>query len=223
MRATRDLVRRRNHLRHKRAEWSAPLQKTSSQYNLGQPLGRIATPQNRRGLLERCEHRCVQQTMAVDLALVDGDEPLLADLERSSEKTAPGHAPVALALLRPIPGVGNILALVLLSEIEQIARFPRGQACVSSGRLVKSARESHGQRHGPSGKKLGNAHLQWAFSDAAVLVRKHHEPAQKDLPPLATRHGTGQALSILAHTRGRAVYCRLNQHVAFDPAQCLAP
>jgi transposase len=141
-------------------------------------VGRIATPQNRRGLLERFAHRCVQKNMAGDLALVDCDDPLLADWERYLEKIAQGHDPVSLALLRTIPGVGNILALGMRYAIEDSARFPRVQKFVSSCRLVKSARESHGKRHGPSGKKIGNAHLTWAFSEAAVLFLKHNAPAQ---------------------------------------------
>ena len=70
MRATRELLRRRHHLMHTRAELYARIQNPSSQYTLGDPVGRLATPQNRRGLLERFEHRCVQKNMAVDLALV---------------------------------------------------------------------------------------------------------------------------------------------------------
>jgi transposase len=124
--------------------------------------------------------------------------------------------------LRTIAGAGNILALVRLYEIEDIARFPRVQAFVSYGRLVKSARESNGKRHGPSGKKIGNAHLTWACSEAAVLFLKHNEPAQKYLATLATRHGKGKALSILAHTLGRAVYCMLKKPIAFDQEKFLA-
>jgi len=116
-------------------------------------------------------------------------------LERYIEKTAHSHDPVSLALLRTIPGVGKILALVMLYEIEEIARFPRVQEFVSYARLVKSAKESHGKRHGPSGKKIGNAHLTWAFSEAAVLCLKHHEPAHKYLAKLAPTHGQGKALS----------------------------
>jgi transposase len=185
-------------------------------------VGRLAKPQNRRGLLERFDHPCVQQNMALDMALVDCYDPLLAELERYIETTAHSHEPVSLALLRTIPGVGNILALVMLYEIEDIARFPRVQAFVSSSRLVKSAKESHGKRYGTSGTKIGTAHLKWAFSEAAVLFLKHNEPAQKSLAKLATRHGQGKALSILAHTLGRAVYCMLKHHVAFDQTKFLA-
>jgi transposase len=222
MRATRELLRRRNQLMHQRAELYAHIQHTASQYNLSAPLGRIAKPQNRRGLIERFDHRCVQKNTAVAVALVDCYDPLLAELERSIEKTAHGHDPVSLALLRTIPGVGNILALVMRSEIEQIARFPRVQAFVAYGRLVKSAHEAHGKRCGTSGQKLGHAHLKWAFSEAAGRFLKHNEPAQKYLAKLATRHGKGKALSILAHQRGRAVYCMLKHQVAFDQAKFLA-
>jgi transposase len=222
MRATRDLLRRRNHLMHKRAELYAHIQNTASQYNLSDPLGRIAKPQNRRGLIERFDHRCVQKNMAVDVALVDFYDRLLAELERYIEKTAHGHDPVSLALWRTIPGVGKILALVMLYEIEQIARFPRVQEFVSYCRLVKSAKESNGKRYGTSGKKIGNAHLTWAFSEAAVLFLKNNEPAQKYLAKLATRHGKGKALSILAHKLGRAVYFMLKHPVAFDQEKFLA-
>jgi transposase len=219
MRAPRDRLRRRHHLRHTRAEWFAPIQHTASQDHLGEPVGRMATPQNRRGLLERCAHGCVPQTMALDLALVDCDAPLRAEVEPSRETTARGHAPVALARWRPIPGVGTILALVLRYEIEEITRFPRVQAFVSDCRLVQSARASHGKRHGPSGKKIGNAQRPWAVSEAAGLLRKTTEPAQKSLAKLATRPGTGKALASRAHTRGRAVDQRLKPHVAFDQAK----
>jgi transposase len=110
----------------------------------------------------------------------------------------------------------------MLYEIAEIARCPRVQVCVSYCRLVKSAKESHGKRYGTSSKKIGNAHLKWAFSEAAGLLLKHHEPAQKYLAKLATRHDKGKALSILAHKLGRTVYCMLNNHVVFDQEKFLA-
>jgi transposase len=120
---------------------------------------RIAKPRNRRRLIEHFDHAGVQRHMALDLALVDFYDPLLAELEHYIEKTARGHDPVSLALLRTIPEVGNILAVVMLYEIKDITRFPQVQEFVSYCHLVKSPRESNGKRHGTSGKKIGNAHL----------------------------------------------------------------
>jgi transposase len=222
MRATRDRLRRSNQRMHQRAEVYAHIQHTASQYHLSDPLGRIATPQNRRGLLERFDHRGVQKNLAVDVALVDVYDPLLAALARDIEQIAHGHDPVALALVRTIPGVGNILALVRLDEIAQITRFPRVQAFVASCRLGKSAKESKGQRYGTSGQKLGNAPRTWAVSEAAGRLLTNNEPAQQYLATLATRHGKGKALSILAHQLGRAVYFMRKQPVAVDQAKCLA-
>jgi len=50
-----------------------------------------------------------------------------------------------------------------------IHRFPRVQDFASYARLVKCAKESAGKRPGSSGQKIGNVHLKWAFSEAAVL------------------------------------------------------
>jgi hypothetical protein len=150
------------------------------------------------------------------------DDPRLAESARSLEKTAHRYEPVALALWRTSPGVGHIPALVMLDESEDSARFPRVQAFVSDSRLVTRARESHGQRHGTRGKKIGTAPRPWAFSEAAGRLLKHNEPAHKSLATRATTHGQGQALSILAHQRGRAVYVRLTPHVAFAQATFLA-
>jgi transposase len=220
-RATRELWRRRKQRMPQRAEWSAHLQQTASQEHLREALGRIAKPQNRRGLIARVDPAGVQQHRAVDPALLDGDEPRLADVERSREQPAPGHEPVSRALLRPIPGVGTSLALVRRYAMEAIARLARLHAFGSDCRLVKRARESDGKRHGPSAKQIGHAHLQWAFSDAAVRLRQHNAPATPSLTQLATRHGQGKALALLAHTRGRAVYGMRQPPVAFAQAKCL--
>ena len=67
-----------------------------------------------------------------------------------------------------------------------------------------------------SGKKIGNAHLKWAFSEAAVLFLRNNEAGQKLLARLEKKHDKGKALSILAHKLGRAVYYMLKRKMAFD-------
>src|SRR6266566_1490984 len=72
--------------------------------------------------------------------------------------------------LDTVPGVGKILALVLLYEIHDISRFPTVQDFVSYCRLVKPKKESAGKTYGFIGAKIGNAHLKWAFSEASGAV-----------------------------------------------------
>jgi transposase len=216
MRATRDLMRRRNHFMRKRAELFAHIQNTASQYNLQDPLGRIANPQNREGVIERFDLPCVQKSIEANLAMIGTYDKVISGLERDIIQSAKNHDPVSYALLKTIPGVGRIIALNLLYEIESISRFPRVQDFVSYCRLVKCAKESNGKKYGSSGKKIGNAHLRWAFSEAAQLFLKSNEPGKKYLQKKTNKHGKGKALSILAHKLGRAVYYILKNKKAFD-------
>jgi transposase len=216
MRATRDLLRRRNHLARKRSELFAHIQNTATQYNLPEPLGRIAKPSERGEVAKKFRDPIVRAMVEVDLATIEHYEDLLGTLEHHLEKIAVGHDPVTLALLKSIPGVGKILGMVMLYEIENIARFPREQDFASYCRLVKPAKQSNGKNYGHSGKKIGNAHLRWAFGEAVVLMLKGNKPAQAVLQKLASRHGKGKALAILAHRLGRAVYYMLKNQVPFD-------
>ena len=216
MRATRDLLRRRIHLMRQRAELLAHIQNTNSQYNLPEIGKKIAYKANRAGVAERFPEPAVQKSVEVDLALIDHYDQLLRNVELSILHTAKQHNANTLYLLRTVPGIGEILSLVLLYEIHDIQRFPRVQDFVSYCRLVKCARESAGKRYGTSGAKIGNAYLKWAFSEAAVLFLRTNPAGQKYLARLEKKHGKGKALTVLAHKLARAVYYMLKRETAFD-------
>lgn len=55
-------------------------------------------------------------------------------------KSAKAHDATTLHLLRPIPGIGKILSLVILYEIHDIHRFPTSQKFCSYSRLIRPAR-----------------------------------------------------------------------------------
>ena len=216
MRATRDLLRRRMHLMRNRAELLAHIQNTNSQYNLPEIHKQLAYKANRDGVAERFSDPAVQKSIGVDLTLIDSYDRLLTNLELDLVQTAKAHDPQTFYRLRSIPGVGKILALVLLYEIHDIRRFPRVQAFVSYCRLVKCAKASAGKRYGTSGKKIGNAYLKWAFSEAAVLFLRNNPAGQKYLARIERTHGKGKALTILAHKLARAVYDMLKRDTAFN-------
>jgi transposase len=146
MRATRDLLRRRTPLMRKRAELLTPIQQTNSQYTLPEIGNKIAYKAHRDGVAERFPDPAVQQSIAVDLALIGHDDPLLRDVELSLLKTAKQHNAQTLSLLRTVPGIGEILSVVLLYAIHDITRFPRVQDCLSYCRLVKCTKASAGKR-----------------------------------------------------------------------------
>ena len=154
--------------------------------------------------------------MEGDLALITSYDALLRDVELTIVKTAKHHDAHTLYLLHTVPGIGKILSLVLLYDIHDIARFPRVQDCASYCRLAKCAKASAGKRSGTSGTKIGNAHLTWAFSEAAVLFLRDNPAGQPLLTRLERKHSKGKALTILAHTLARAVYDMLKRQTAFD-------
>jgi transposase len=214
-RATRDLLRRRMHLVRQRAELLAHVQNTNSQYNLPEMGKKIAYKANRDGVAERFPAPAVHKSIEVDLALIDYYDQLLTDLERHIVHTAKQHDANTFYRLQSMPGVGNILALVMLYAMHDLRRFPRVQDCASYCRLGTCAKESAGTRSGTSGTKIGNAYLTWAFSEAAVLLLRNNDTGQKYLVRLENKHGKGKALTVLAHKLARAVYYMLQRETVF--------
>ena len=114
-----------------------------------------------------------------------------------------------------------MLSVVLLYAIHDIARFPRVQDVLSSCRLVTCTKASAGKRYGTSGTQIGNAHLTWAFSEAAVLFLRANPAGQTSLTTLENKHGSGKALTLLGQKLGRTVYSMLQRHTAFDMGKFL--
>ncbi len=216
MRATRDLMRRRNHFMRKRAELLAHIQNTNHQYNLPAFHKSICYKGNREGIAERFSDECVRKSIEVNLSLIDHYDQLLRKLEYYINKKAKVHDPEAMFRLLSVPGIGQTLALIILYEIHDINRFPSVQDFVSYSRLVKPSKESAGKLYGHSGAKIGNAHLKWAFSEAAVLSLKQSPEIKKYKARLVKKHGKAKALTILAHKIGRAVYYMLKRKEVFS-------
>ena len=223
MRETRDLLRRRLHLVRKRGQLLAHLQNLRHTYNRGAFEKRIAYPSNRQGVVAHfAGEPMVQANAALDLSLLDHYDKLLVELERRLVRQAKKEAQNGFHLLLSIPGIGRVLAMTIVYELHDVKRFERVQQFASYARLVKCAKESAGKRKGTSGAKMGNVHLKWAFSEAAVLFVRHSAEAKLLLARLTKRHGKGKALSILAHKIGRAAYYVLAREKPFDAAKFFA-
>jgi transposase len=216
MRATRDLLRRRNHLTRKRADLISHILNTNSQYNMEPFEANISYKRNRDGVAEQFVDPDVRMSMKADLELIALLDDLKNRLELHVVRNAKNHDPQALYRLRTVPGIGPIISLVILYEIGDINRFPRVQDFASYARLVKCAKESAGKRSGTGGGKIGNVHLKWAFSEAAVLFLRGNPEGMKFRKRLEKKHGKAKSLSILAHKLGRAVYYILKRDQAFD-------
>ncbi len=76
-----------------------------------------------------------------------------------------------------------------------------------------------GKTYDTQGNKIGNAHLKWAFSEAAVLYLRGNTKAQRYLLKLQKRMSKAKALSVLAHKLGRCVYFMLKNEKVFDESR----
>jgi transposase len=218
MRETRDLLRRRGYLVHQRAALITHLQILNSQYNLAPFRKKLSYAANSAALrvAEQFSDPSVHQSAAVDLALIDCLDERIAELERYLTRTAKVDDVQTYHRLQTIPGVGKVLALVLLYELHDIGRFANAGQFLSYARLVRCAHESAGKKLGTGGKKIGNAHLRWAFGEAVCLFLRASERAKKWKQQQTAKRGEGKALGILAARLGRAVYHLLRKGEAFD-------
>lgn len=71
-------------------------------------------------------------------------------------------------------------------------------------------------------KKIGNAHLKWAFSEATLLLIRTCQPVKERYEKLIARHGKGKALGILSHKLGRTLYYMNKRKEYFNMDQFLA-
>ena len=111
MRSTRDLLRRRMHLMHQRAELRGHIQMTNHQYNLPEIGKKIAYRSNREGVAARFADPNVASNVTFDLKRIDFYDGLLNQIELEILRHAKQHDANTFHLLDSIPGVGKILGL----------------------------------------------------------------------------------------------------------------
>ena len=222
MRPTRDLLRRRSRLVRMRSELLGHVQLSKFQYNLEPFKKKIAYRAGRQGVAEHFDGSIVRRNVSLDVAVIDHLETVIKKEEKFLISQTQIHDRQAFFLLRSVPGIGVILAMTIFYEIEDIGRFPRVQQFASYARLVKGQKSSAGKPLGSQGGKMGNAHLKWAFSEAAVLFLRESERAKKYVARLESKHGKKKALSILTAKLGRAVYFVLRRREVFEEERFFA-
>jgi transposase len=150
--------------------------------------GAFHHPRNRIGLAEAIPEPVVRASVEANLALAARLDEIIRSLERTIRQRVGIDDPETCKRLQTIPGVGRILALTLLYELHDVSRLPRVRDFLSYARLVKSQKASAGKVLGTSGAKIGNAHLKWAYSEAAVLFLQKNPPGQRLINRLLPPH-----------------------------------
>ena len=175
-----------------------------------------------RNVLDRFEEDSVRLNVEADLHMVGHYDRLIKQLETNLQRHAKVHDPQASSLLRTIPGIGNILSLVMLYEIHVIDRFPSVGDFLSYARLVTPKQTSNGKVCGHGGAKIGNVHLKWAFSESVLWMLRNSDDAKAFLKRKEKKYGKSRAMSILSRKIARAVYHILKRKEPFDALRFFA-
>jgi len=204
-----------------RTEAIGHVENTTSQYNLPAIDRKLRYAANRQGIAEQFVDLSARRMVESDLALADHLDEQIRTLELHLVRHAKIHDPQAFARLQTIPGVGKVLALVLLYELHDVRRFESVRHFTSYCRLVRPQHESNGRvTSAAKRKKIGNAPLRWALGEAACLLLREVPEAKKLVRRLEKKHGKPKALAILAARIARAVYWMLRRQEAFDVNKC---
>jgi len=126
------------------------------------------------------------------------------------------------ALLTSVPGIGRILATIILLETGTIDRFVAVGNFASYARCVDSQRISNGKKKGEGNTKNGNKYLAWAFVEAANFALRFNVEAKRFYERKKARTNTVVAIKALAHKLARACFHILKERKPFDAARCFA-
>ena len=159
MRGTRDLLRRRTFFVRRRAELLAHLQNTYTQYNIASRNGRGRDRLKDGDPTAPFTDESVRCMLDADITVVAQLDTTITKLESHLIRHAKVDDPIRFQLLKTIPGVGPVLALVMLYEVHDVDRFQGIGQFVSYARLVACEHESAGKKLGTGGRKIGNSHL----------------------------------------------------------------
>lgn len=213
VRALRDLMRRRQTLVQQQTKDVLVLQ---SMFRRIRGAERVDIEALNRELIVRAFDQPADQQSA--LAVWDAWKAVRRSIDRLERwiKVQLRRMP-PLTQLRTIPGVGAILGPTLLLETGAIERFAAVGNYCSYCRMVDSKRLSNGKVKGHGNRKSGNAHLAWAWLEAANFAIRFD-------PTIRSWYDRklGQvklhviAIKAVAHKLARAGYFMLREDKPFD-------
>ena len=216
-RSVRALLRQRTTFVWKRAELITRL--SMGVLTTGERLSKCAQrPREAWHEALRAMYTSPMDLLAVDTSvhMVKEFDSMIAKLDWAIQKHTKDCYGSEYSRLRSVPGIGVILALIILYEVDDIHRFKSVQDFLSYCRLVKGTVASAGKIKGAQGGKIGNGYLKYAFHEAAVLGKRANPELSKFVQRLEAKKGKHLANGILACKLARAVYFMLRDDKIFN-------
>ena len=147
------------------------------------------------------------------LAVIDGLASVIDRIDGELHQHA--KADPRVKVLRTLPGVGELTALVMVAEIGDISRFPSARKLASWAGLTPTVRGSDLKiRHGHISKQ-GSVWLRWALNQAAQTAKRSPEFAVS-YAAIAKRRGKKIATIAIARKLVTRAWHLLNEMQAAD-------
>ena len=117
--------------------------------------------------------------------------------------------------LLTVPGIGEILAVTIMLEVGDIARFARVGNFSSYARCVSSQKLSDGKKKGQGNRKNGNRYLAWAFVEASHHARRYNERLGSYYQRKCAKRNQAVATKAVCNKLARACYYIIRDQVPF--------
>jgi transposase len=124
--------------------------------------------------------------------------------------------------LLSVPGIGNVLGLMIMLETGDIGRFPAVGNYTSYCRGVKAERESNEKKKGLNNRRNGNKYLSWAYIEAANFMLRFCPEAKCWYQRKLAKTKRIVALKALSAKIAKACYFIMRDQVEFDMKKIFA-
>ena len=125
-------------------------------------------------------------------------------------------------LLSSVPGIGRILATIILLETGSIDRFAAVGNFASYARCVDSQHTSNGKKKGEGNTRNGNKYLAWAFVEAANFALRFCPEAKRFYERKKAWTNTVVLSKAPDHRSARPCFHILKERKPFDVTRCFA-
>ena len=219
-RAVRDLARKRSQLVRTRTAQVLAVENIVARQTGSGTTNRVVQQLTVQGVRALKLPPDVARSLCANVAVIQTLSHEIDKLERRLRQCV--RLRPEFRLLKTVPGIGEILATLIMLEVGTIKRFTGAGNFASYARCVDSTRLSNGKKKGQGNVKNGNAYLAWAFVEAANFARRFCAEAKRFYERKKARTNTAVATKALAHKLARACYHMLQEQKPFDVGRCFA-
>ena len=216
-RPIRDLLRKRIHLVHQRTAQILSFQNLVAR-NLGSKM-HVSTINKltEEDLEDLFEDEYLILSAKASISTIHFLRSRIIHLEKAIHKAA--KLKNEYKLLKTVPGIWNILALMIMLETGPIERFKKVGNYASYCRCVQSNRFSNSKSKGKGNRKNGNKYLSWAYVEAANHSLWNYEYVKRYHQRKTAKTNNVVAIKAIAHKLARACYYIIRDQKEFNPAK----